>query len=628
MRALARDVRMCYTNISKVYFIRAWVKGGQMLNRAAIYVFWEKNGIVRDYVTEYLRGLKSVAQKIVLVANGEINSDGIAEVEKLGVKVLQRKNEGVDFWAYKAGLESLSSEIIKYDEIILCNCSCYGPLYPFSEMFDEMDSKKLDFWGITEWPENKGGYSGTWVLSYFMVFARKMFESSEWEQYWESLVQISGRDEAISKHEIPFTRHFADLGFKYDVYCKNDPYYIDMTIDAPDVLIKKKRCPIIKRKAFLVDYDRYLSNTRGNRSRLAFDFISKYLNYDVGHIWQDILATGHFYYISNALQLRSIFDNEYKGTAKTTLKVALLFHLYYDEILEQSFDYIANFPSEYAIIITTPRSEMIPLIKEMAAKKSVEKIRIETVNSRGRAESALLVGCKEIMKEYDLVCSVHDKLSRFLEPGSIGLEFGLHQLDSLLFSEGYIRNIVAQFEIDKHLGMLVPPTTYHGGFQQYLGNEWSINFDLAKKFIEKHNINTQISEQVPPVYPMGAMFWVRPKCLSKIINSDISYEDFSPEPLPLDGDIIHAIERAYPFFVQDSGHYISYVNNIEYESAFSTALSYIDRSSRLLSLRQINQRDEQIINLHNTINNINNSRAYRIAKFLSKFNFFRRVSNG
>ena len=216
------------------------------MNRLAVYVFWEKDGMVRDYVVTYLKGLTTIANKLYVVVNGEIQSDGKHRIEKeTKARVLQRPNEGVDFWAYKEALDTEGKEIVNYDEVVLCNCSCYGPIYPFSEMFAAMGKRDVDFWGITEWPLNEAGYQGTWVLSYFMVFRPNMFLSAEWSEYWKNLCPVHSRDECIALHETKFTQHFADKGFTYDVYCPNSADYIDPTIEAPDKLVIEQRCPVI-----------------------------------------------------------------------------------------------------------------------------------------------------------------------------------------------------------------------------------------------------------------------------------------------------------------------------------------------------------------------------------------------
>lgn len=102
------------------------------MNRLALYVFWEKDGIVRDYVTYYLNALKEVAQDIIVIVNGKLSAEGRKKLEELGADILVRENEGLDFAAWKAALEDIGwDKLSLYDELILCNSSCYGPVYPF-----------------------------------------------------------------------------------------------------------------------------------------------------------------------------------------------------------------------------------------------------------------------------------------------------------------------------------------------------------------------------------------------------------------------------------------------------------------------------------------------------------------
>lgn len=90
------------------------------MNRLALYVFWEKDGIVRDYVTYYLNALKEVAQDIIVIVNGKLSAEGRKKLEELGADILVRENEGLDFAAWKAALEDIGwDKLSLYDELIL-----------------------------------------------------------------------------------------------------------------------------------------------------------------------------------------------------------------------------------------------------------------------------------------------------------------------------------------------------------------------------------------------------------------------------------------------------------------------------------------------------------------------------
>jgi lipopolysaccharide biosynthesis protein len=46
-------------------------------------------------------------------------------------------------------------------------------------------------------------------------------------------------------------------------------------------------------------------------------------------------------------------------------------------------------------------------------------------------------------------------------------------------------------------------------------------------------------------FPVGSMFWMRSSVLTKFVELDLAWPDYAPEPLPIDGTIVHAIERLF-----------------------------------------------------------------------------------
>ena len=552
------------------------------MSRLAVYVFWEKNGIVRDYVLTYLKGLSEVVKKIYVVVNGDIQQEGKKKIEsEVGAIILQRPNEGVDFWAYKTALDYEGESVSEYEEVILCNCSCYGPIYPFSEMFYEMGKRDVDFWGITEWPLNAGGYEGTWILSYFMVFRPSLFLTKDWKVFWENLCPVHSREECIQLHETKFTYYFAQRGYTYDVYCPNSGDYIDPTIEAPDRLVIEQRCPIIKRKAFCAEYERFISYHRGNASKRVFDFIADQGLYNTDIILDDLLATQHYAYVKDLLQLNFILSEKKVDKQPKKAKIAVCFHVYYEDLLDSCFQYMKSIPSYADIYITTPKKSLCNVIDEKIKAYKLNNVNVRVINARGRAESAFLVATKKFILDYDFACIVHDKKSSFLKPGCIGVEFGLHNLDALLATPEYVENIISLMQDNPRLGILQPMNLLFGPFRDLYGQEWGANYTGTVELLKKSDIDLAIAPDVPPIAPMGAMFWFRPKALKYLIEMDWEYEDFPEEPLPLDGSLIHIIERAYPFFAQNEGYLIGCISSVADAEIHITNLSYLYRSANV-----------------------------------------------
>lgn len=559
-----------------------------MKNRVAVYVFWEQHGIIRDYVRVYLEGLKDIASKVIVVANGGVNQEGKEILSEIDVELIERENVGVDFWAYKTAIDSLGNSISQFDEVVLTNCSCYGPIYPFEEMFSVMDKKQVDFWGITEWPLNANGYEGTWILSYFIVFTPKVFLSDDWKKYWANLPEVFSREECIEKHETKFTAFFANRGYTYDVYCPNNKDYIDLTIEAPDKLIMEMRCPILKRKAFCTEYIRFLSYHRGHASKKVFDYIKENQLYNTDYILDDLLATQHYADIKNLLHLNYILpSNQLTTEVLEKRKIAIFFHVFYEDLLDINFQYLQSMPEDADIYITSSRADLKVPVETRIKTFGLKNARFEIVEARGRADSAFLVHDSQYIDNYDYVCIAHDKKSSFLRPGCIGLDFGFHVLDSLLKSKEYVRNIITEFEKDPRLGILEPVNLLHGNYMTLAGQEWGANYDKTLEFLRKAEINVPVTAEVPPIAPMGAMFWFRPECLKKLLHMEWEYEDFPEEPMPLDGAIIHIVERAIPFFAQDAGYLVGWVAPLEDAEVYLTDLYYLYRKNNMQQTQTI-----------------------------------------
>ena len=52
----------------------------------------------------------------------------------------------------------------------------------------------------------------------------------------------------------------------------------------------------------------------------------------------------------------------------------------------------------------------------------------------------------------------------------------------------------------------------------------------------------------PPAidFPVGTMFWARPEALAPLLRLGLNLDDYPDEPLPVDGTILHALERLLP----------------------------------------------------------------------------------
>ena len=77
------------------------------IKRAAVYVFYDKEGKVDDYVCYILNALRDVCCNIIVVANGDVDENGTEKLKKNSDCFIMRENKGYDITAYLCGLDHI-----------------------------------------------------------------------------------------------------------------------------------------------------------------------------------------------------------------------------------------------------------------------------------------------------------------------------------------------------------------------------------------------------------------------------------------------------------------------------------------------------------------------------------------
>lgn len=184
--------------------------------KLAIFVHWDQDNIIDDYVVKYMRELQLIAKDIVFVSNSNISQKEQSKLSQLVDHIIIRENIGYDFMAWRDGLRYIEyKNLSQYDEVIIANDSCYAPLHPFSEMFDVMEKKDCDFWGITETYTYK--YS---LNSYFVVFRKTVLRSVCFKNFWEIIKIEKYKSDVITKYEVGLTQILLENHFKKECYIK------------------------------------------------------------------------------------------------------------------------------------------------------------------------------------------------------------------------------------------------------------------------------------------------------------------------------------------------------------------------------------------------------------------------
>ena len=118
------------------------------IKRLAIFVVYDKDGVIDDYILFYLKELCQNVTHLIVVCNGKLTDEGREKLERFTDSVYVRPNIGFDCGAIKAVLFDFFgwNRVYEYDELLIANDNVYGPLYSFKKVFAEMDEIDVDFW--------------------------------------------------------------------------------------------------------------------------------------------------------------------------------------------------------------------------------------------------------------------------------------------------------------------------------------------------------------------------------------------------------------------------------------------------------------------------------------------------
>ena len=549
-----------------------------MKHRIGIYLIYDTDGIVDEYICYYLRQMKEVVSRIVVVCNGCLSPGSRRKLKSVTEDVFCRENVGFDAWGYKEALEYIGwDRLSNYEELVITNYTVFGPLYSLNDMFEYMDrTSNADFWGIHRRYEDisakyfcgrptKHGYMPEYPLSNFWVIRSSLLHSYEFKKYWDNLPPIKDYVDACLIHEPVFTKTMCDAGYIMDAY---SPEKIGNVCPTPTIQnalyqMQIEKLPLIRRRVFFNPLNDFLDVGYGGELTDILKYIEDHTSYDTKLIWENIIRTVNQYDLYNRFALNYIIsDSAAKKPAEKDKKIAVVIHIYYMDLVKECKKYLINFPDSASVLVTTTSEEKKQVIAQEFCDLPMEDLSIEVIPNRGRDVSSLLIAARDFIQsnQFDYVCFYHDKKMPHLKWEKEGIEFKNRCYHSIMGSPQIVENVLTLFEENPFLGLLSAPCPYHGRYYHLLGGSWTGNFANTAELAGKLGLRVNISEEKPPIAPYGTCFWFRPEALNRLFEYNFQYDDFPEEPLEeADNTILHAIERIYSFVVQEEGYYPAYV---------------------------------------------------------------------
>ena len=550
------------------------------MKRAGIFLFFDPQGLVDDYIVECLTSLREYLDEILVVSNSPLDDTARERLLKGATEVFERENTGFDVGGYRDGIARFGWDRLgQIDELILFNYTFFAPINPWKNLFDRVEAAgAVDFWGITEHDEVRphpflaATRMPRHIQSHWIAVRNPLLSSPDFRKYWDEMPPIRSYNDSIQWHESRFTEYFGDLGYTHVVAYPREDYPSRNPVFDNASLLLADGCPILKRRNLFHD-PLYLDR----HAIIGADMLelAERAGYDTDLILTNLARTSRPRdLVTNAGLTTVVPPRADQATldAAASLKVLAVAHIFYADMADEILDRLSVLPAGYHLVATTSNEENKALIEARAQERGVDAdVRVVSSN-RGRDIGAFLVDCGDVLTsgEYDVVVKIHSKKSVQDDYNAAQL-FKEHLYDNLLASSDHVAGILADFAAHPGLGMAIAPMPHMG--YPTMGHAWFANRQPAREFAKRVGITVPFDDD-QPLAPYGSMFIARPEALSLLTGAGLVPEDFPEEGGYKDGSLAHVIERLLAYAVLSRGYYVRPVMTPKWAGVYYGYLEY------------------------------------------------------
>ncbi len=213
--------------------------------RLCLFAGFDARNEIADYVIYYLKALSEIAD-VYYWGDFNTSDDELNKLKPFCKAVFCQKHNKYDFGSWQELIHKIGRKgIEKYDELILANDSCYGPLFNLSNLFRKMDERDCDFWGLSS-AYNRHIH----LQSYFIVLRQPVIQSDVFYDFFDQVKPEMNYDDVCLNYEDRLTYILNKSGFRSSSFIAYDEIYNHPYQDIV-AAIKNRHFPFLKVKFFL-----------------------------------------------------------------------------------------------------------------------------------------------------------------------------------------------------------------------------------------------------------------------------------------------------------------------------------------------------------------------------------------
>lgn len=268
-KKLRHKTKPQYTNLNKGHSL------GDTPKRICLFAAYDKDGIIDDYVIEYVKELSYYCDVFFLM-DSEVSSKEFSKIKLFTKGAWAYRHGEYDFGSYKrlADYHVGWNAIEQYDELLLVNDSSYL-LHSLDNVFNKMANEEVSWWGMQATKgmiSTKDKESNCFrnkiplevvkkeslpqyfeeecfdfhIGTYFIAFRNNIIKNQKFKALINNVCKQRNKKTVILMYEFGLTKMLLDEGYNFGTYIDDlyplHPIYTDIVYD-----LMEKGFPLLKR---------------------------------------------------------------------------------------------------------------------------------------------------------------------------------------------------------------------------------------------------------------------------------------------------------------------------------------------------------------------------------------------
>lgn len=546
----------------------------ERVRRRLVYAIEGARTVVDDHVVHALSQLRPLVDDIVVIV-----PDALAVVERQRLRtvcdsIVEPATSVFQPTDYRDAIRWRANESVPAHEVILSGDSWFGPVSDFSAVIDRMSEVPCAAWQLVEnahghQPESFPGegfplLTSPWVWT---VLREEALESAALEEFWISHAESPHDAEYALPQVLRQAGSVVEFAFPASEFRSGDP----LVFSASALL--SAGCPVVAKAQFRL-FPPYLDQHAViGRETLA---LMEEHGFETGLVRQSLVRSVPPKGLNTNVGMLDVLPLQARTDTAAVDALAIIVVLHVSEFvgLDEVIRSIRNIPAGYDLLVTTGDGMTAAQVQARLEERGdlgFGSLEVRVVPpGPGRDMSDFFVGCRDVLLNggHDIVIKLHNRPSP-RKTLNLRRYSRRYQLDNLLGSRGYVRNLLQMFVREPGLGLVFPPMV-HIGFGT-MGRGWAGLEGPTRRLLDKLGVNVPV-DAVSPLAPYGGMWIARPDALRRMVEPRWRHADYRRGRR--DRELAHVQERTVVLAAAEDGFHTRTVLTPEHASISHTALQF------------------------------------------------------